>query len=73
MFKLYMHYGQHVYLEEDGTKITGDETDMITTMLLSGVDSSEILKGIREIQRDKVAVFGINKTFIYSYNLSRAA
>jgi len=73
MFKLYMHYGQHVYLEEDGTKIIGDETDIITTMLLSGVDSSEILKGLREIQRDKVAVFGINKMFIYSYNLSHAA
>lgn len=74
MFKLFrLNDHKYAYLDNSGVQIDGDETDMITTMLLEGVDSAEILKGLQALEHDDIATYGINLTFIYSEKVKKSA
>jgi hypothetical protein len=74
MFKLFkLTDSRYAFLDNDGVQIEGDETDMITTMLLTGVDSSEILKGMQALVKDDIATYGINLCFIHSEKVKKIA
>lgn len=73
MFKLFKLNDDKYMILKGSVEFEGDKKRVIKEMLTQGVDVEEVMHGMLALEKDDVADYGLNKSFIYSEKLKKQA